>query len=113
MLSTPDTQELPDSFGHYFARATDLILTGKILDVTLEDSAAVTGFAVEEQDYTVNGLLASDMVFANMTEVIGTELAIHSCRASANNTLSVMWANHDSTQTPADTIIRLLIVDGS
>lgn len=106
MLSTPDVQELPDSFSHYFARATDLILTGKFYDVDITPSD-VTG--IEWQTVNVAGLKKTDSIVIT-PKIVEADLAIVGAYVPTDGVLSLGWMNAASIQTPSAQTIQVLAI---
>jgi hypothetical protein len=61
-------------------------------DPTLTPTS-VSAATSAEQTFTVNGLLSTSRVYINSPASLGNGLGVASCRASADNTLAVVFVN--------------------
>lgn len=91
MLITPDLKELPVRFSSFFGRAVKIIMTGHFYSSTIT-AAEVSANTTEEQTFTVNGLLTTDILIVQKpTHQAG--LGIVNARVSAANTLAITYMN--------------------
>ena len=109
MLSTPDVRDLPQKFGGYFARAADLILTGRFYTIGIEPEE-IGGFTTIEQDISMAGLRTTDTVIVTKAS-FETDISIVGARVSAVNVLSITWLNTSGgAATSSDATLDLLVI---
>ena len=109
MLSTPDIHELPASFGNYFGRAVDFILTGRFYDVDITP-VEIPAWDVEWQTVAVNGIKTTDS-FVITPKITEGDMTIISAACFTDGILSLAWHRTDATAgTPSPQTIQVLAI---
>lgn len=113
MLSTPDLSGLEPKFGRYFARATDILLTGHFydLDTTAQPWATTVGAnTTVEFTFALNGIVPSDTIIATKPSH-QTGLGVVGARCIQANQLGITLINATASPiAPANETWQILVI---
>ena len=108
-LSDPPTR---DEIGNanwmrWFSKVRDVVFKERRVYEVAINPASVSANSTSEQTFTVTGLTTDDLVYVNKPSH-ASGLIIGNCRASANNTLAITFAN--ITGSPIDAGSEIYLV---